>query len=37
LSAKDYIAIYKKVIKMWEKRMAKRVYKVKELEKLLKK
>ena len=37
LSVKDYIAIYKKVIKMWEKRMAKRVYKVKELEKILKK
>ena len=37
LSAEDYIAIYKKVIKMWEKRMAKRIYKVKELEKLLKK
>lgn len=36
LSAKDYLTIYNKTIKMWEKRMTKRVYKVKELEKLIK-
>lgn len=36
LSAKDYIMIYEKVIKLWEKRMTKRIYKVKELKKLLK-
>jgi len=36
LSAKDYLVIYKKVIRMWEKRMAKRVDKARELEKLIK-
>lgn len=36
LSSKDYLNVYGKTVKLWEKRIAKMQYKMKELEKLIK-
>ncbi len=35
LSAKDYLKVYGKTVKLWEKRIIKMQYKIKELKKLL--